>query len=671
MATQNNDGSVLDPNPVVAEILEPKLEKIDTLDAEIPIEKIVEKITLAGDLNPVVADTLEVKLEKIDNLDAEIPIEKIVENITLAGDPNLAVAGTLEPKLEKIDNWDAEIPIENIVEKITLAGDPNAAVAETLELKLEKIDTLDAEIPIENIAEKITLAGDPLSVDVNENDNKDNNDDEDDSESESDSESSESESSSSASSSSSSSDSDSDEDGEIKDSDDEDGEIKDSDDEEMVSWSEAEADFDVDDEDEVVVGPIWSTNEIQNLPPVPTVDVTLEPHHKMQPVGVVMSTLGPKVVVEGVEKHEPLNEGSILWLTESRKPLGLVDEIFGPVKNPYYVVRYNSENDIPAGIQGGTTLVSCVPEFADRVLNHKDLYRKGYDASGPNDEELSDEVEFSDDEKEAEYRKMRKMTKRGNSDQNPGKNGKKRNNKSKFSLKEMVLPTPPKTSAAAQRVLHTAPNAPAVAPLVNHGNHSSFLGTGQGGTTAVSPFQPLNAGPNFAANAMWPNQTTFLQQSQLSLLPNAFPTNVGSYYPQNTQFSHQFPVPGGPFQQQLNPSYGTHFPTMMPGLQPNIYPQQPNIYPQQPVHAPGFVGQNQMPFGLSSPFQPNQPSPIFQAQQGSFQQNQPPPGFSPTELQPSPSSISGNPSPFHPGSSASQGRPTFRAAGRKGWRPAR
>ncbi|KAI5393864.1 hypothetical protein KIW84_060821 [Lathyrus oleraceus] len=210
--------------------------------------------------------------------------------------------------------------------------------------------------------------------------------------------------------------------------------------------------------------------------------------------------------------------------------------------NPYYVVRYNSENDIPAGVQGGTTLVSCVPEFADRVLNkNKDLYRKGYDGSGPNDEELSDEVEFSDDEKEAEYRKMQRMTKRGNSDQNLGR---RRNNKNKFSLKEMVPPTLPNASTATHHVLHTAPNAPAVAPLVNHGNRSSFLGTGQGGITTVSPFQPLNAGPNFAVNAMWANQTTFPQQSQLSLLPNAFLTNAMSYYPQNTQFSHQFPVRG-------------------------------------------------------------------------------------------------------------------------------
>ena len=56
---------------------------------------------------------------------------------------------------------------------------------------------------------------------------------------------------------------------------------------------------------------------------------------------------------------------------------GIVDEIFGPVKNPYYVVRYNSDNEVPAGIQQGT-LISFVAEFGNHVLNNDNLYKKGY-----------------------------------------------------------------------------------------------------------------------------------------------------------------------------------------------------------------------------------------------------------------------------------------------------
>ncbi|KAL8242360.1 hypothetical protein R6Q59_012662 [Mikania micrantha] len=184
----------------------------------------------------------------------------------------------------------------------------------------------------------------------------------------------------------------------------EEGEIRD----EMLAWS------DYDDDDDVVKGPIRSRNEVKDLPPVPPVTVTIQPHHQTLPVGVVLSIMSSQVIVEGLEEHKPLSEGSILWVTESRTPLGVVDEIFGPVKNPYYIVRYNSETEIPTGIQQGS-LISFVPEFADYVLNNNSLFKKGYDASGENDEECSEELEFSDDEKEAEYKRMLKMSKRGSS----------------------------------------------------------------------------------------------------------------------------------------------------------------------------------------------------------------------------------------------------------------
>ncbi|KAJ0788838.1 putative H/ACA ribonucleoprotein complex, subunit Gar1/Naf1 [Helianthus annuus] len=191
----------------------------------------------------------------------------------------------------------------------------------------------------------------------------------------------------------------------------EEGEIKD----EVIAWSDA------DDEDgDGVKGPIRSKNEVQDLPPVTPVTVTIQPHHQTLPVGAVLSIMGSQVVVEGVEVHNPLSEGSILWITESRSPLGAVDEIFGPVKNPYYIVRYNSETEIPTGLEQGS-LISFVPEFADYVLNNNNLYKKGYDASGENDEELSEELEFSDDEKEAEYKRMIKMAKRGSTGEKNGR----------------------------------------------------------------------------------------------------------------------------------------------------------------------------------------------------------------------------------------------------------
>ena len=120
--------------------------------------------------------------------------------------------------------------------------------------------------------------------------------------------------------------------------------------------------------------------------------------------------MGERVIVEGSVQHNPLNEGSILWITESRTPLGIVEELFGPVKNPYYLVRYNSVEEVPAGISAGTA-VSFVIEFADHILNVNELCTKGYDESG-DIEDQTDDPEFSDDEKEAEYKRSLRMGKR-------------------------------------------------------------------------------------------------------------------------------------------------------------------------------------------------------------------------------------------------------------------
>ncbi|KAL1362969.1 hypothetical protein HN51_011175 [Arachis hypogaea] len=515
----------------------------------------------------------------------------------------------------------------------------------------EKVETLGCAI--EEAVEKISLLG-ASEAEVKAEIEAESESDE---ESES-STSSSSESSSSSSEESGSGDSDSDDDDEEEEENGEDadadveveeGEIDGSDDdddgEKMVSWIMEDDGGDGDDDEADVGGgePIKSKNELEDLPPVPPINVTLEPSHQMRPVGVVMSKLGAKVIVEGVEKHDPLSEGSILWITESRKPLGLIDEIFGPVKNPYYVVRYNSENEVPTEVQGGTS-ISFVPEFANYVLNNKDLYKKGYDASGANDEELSDELEFSDDEKEAEYRRMQRMAKRGPNDQNPSKS---KHNKKKVSPQKHAVTSIPKASA------------PPAAPPHDRRNCLPFPGQGQGpfaGTSAFPPF-PIpnsNAGPNIPPNGVWTNGATLPQQPLPTVIPNIFPTNGMPWCPQNTQFPHQLPMamPGVPFQQQLPQG------AMLPGV------VQQNILAQAAIYAQGLMAQNQMAFGLNSP-------PFPQIQQPPMVQQ----GFPHNELSAQSSPNRGGPPQFHPGASASNnGGKTFHGGGRggrKGWRPAK
>lgn len=124
----------------------------------------------------------------------------------------------------------------------------------------------------------------------------------------------------------------------------------------------------------------------------------------------MLQVLGKHIIVQTCGSNSTvanaMNEGSIVWLTKERVPLGFIDEVFGPVKTPYYLVRYNDEADIPEGATESAE-VSAVSEFVTYVTDKDpELYKKGYDASGCNDEELSgEEIEFSDDEAEAAYKK--------------------------------------------------------------------------------------------------------------------------------------------------------------------------------------------------------------------------------------------------------------------------
>ncbi|KAG2717214.1 hypothetical protein I3760_03G164600 [Carya illinoinensis] len=403
------------------------------------------------------------------------------------------------------------------------------------------------------------------------------------------------------------------EEGEIRDGDDEqemksgtddDGENNEADGEGMVDWSDVD-EGDDDDEGGATIGPIRSTHELEVLPPVPPVDVTLQPHHQMLPMGVVLSIIGAQVIVEGVEKHNPLSEGSILWITESRTPLGLVDEIFGPVKNPYYKVRYNSDNEVPSAIHAGSS-ISFVPEFANHVLNDKDLYKKGYDASGANDEEVSDEAEFSDDEKEAEYKRIQKMTKRGINE--PNVRNKKNNRKVKNRDGQWKNAQPssrqPQTRvnqlASTQNQHNFSPTAAAAAAF----------SVGQGyvsGPGLVPPFPPTaqTVGFNTPLNGVWTNGNYGMpfQPPQGAVFPNGFPTNGMTWLPQNPH-QHLMPMPNRMlFQQQFDPSQRSLPAAMLPAEQSNIF--------LGPTFGRGLADQNalnQVTFGMGLQGRHTQPS---------------------------------------------------------------
>ena len=292
----------------------------------------------------------------------------------------------------------------------------------------------------------------------------------------------------------------------------------------------------------------------------------------------MLQILGSRIVVEGSEKHNPLNEGSILWITETRSPLGRIDEIFGPVKSPYCIVRYNSDMEVPPGISIGVG-VSFVVDFANHILNEKSLYRKGYDASGADDEEVMDEVEFSDDEKEAEYKRSLKQNKR---DANHGNQesgfGKKKNNFKGVGFDRSKQMQPP----------HSLPIAAMDQPLPRQPGqvHASPVAVNSGCNNCNHANGAANAGGITSSPMMVPAFPSQLQAFQMGI-SSALGNTSQPFSNVSTQGSPPQPQPigiqGGGFATQLCPvgKQGGFLPQAMPMGAQGGFPSQPQIMAMQ------------------------------------------------------------------------------------------
>uniref|UniRef100_A0A0E0LNX0 H/ACA ribonucleoprotein complex non-core subunit NAF1 n=1 Tax=Oryza punctata TaxID=4537 RepID=A0A0E0LNX0_ORYPU len=301
------------------------------------------------------------------------------------------------------------------------------------------------------------------------------------------------------------------------------------------------------------------------LPPVPKIDVQLEQHHQTLPVGTISAIMGERVIIEGSVQHNPLNE-------ESRTPLGIVDELFRPVKNPYYLVRYNSAKEVPAEICAGTA-VSFVAEFADHILKYE----------GTNDEDQTD-PEFSDDEKEAEYKRSLRLAKRQTDRQHEDKktSGDKKRAQPRGSGFRKDMPPRSRDGPAPQPHFHRPDKAPldAIRPLGSQDGPMSA-------PTKLPPY-PVHPSQQFLPqqpNVVWPGGLTPTPHPNMGIEGAAFAANImqnllmgANQYQQQFQnhnnfgiFLNQMPVPPPQFMSQggmpSNPmSFGG--PTMAPANPP-------------------------------------------------------------------------------------------------------
>ncbi|KAH7312992.1 putative H/ACA ribonucleoprotein complex non-core subunit NAF1, partial [Rhexocercosporidium sp. MPI-PUGE-AT-0058] len=158
-------------------------------------------------------------------------------------------------------------------------------------------------------------------------------------------------------------------------------------------------------------------NEVPDVV-VPKPDVVITAEMPITEVGNVEHIVENVLVIKARTSGEnrALESGSVLCL-EDRSVIGVVAEILGPVQKPLYSVMFTNAAEITeAGLALGTK-VFYSEKHSTFVFTQALKAYKGSDASNLHDEEVGDEeMEFSDDEAEAEHKrrvKQKRIERRG------------------------------------------------------------------------------------------------------------------------------------------------------------------------------------------------------------------------------------------------------------------
>jgi H/ACA ribonucleoprotein complex non-core subunit NAF1 len=149
---------------------------------------------------------------------------------------------------------------------------------------------------------------------------------------------------------------------------------------------------------------------------IPKPDITITPEMRIEELGNVEAVVEGNVLIKGrtTGEYQVLESGSVLCSAD-RTVLGVVADTMGRVEQPLYTIRFTNDAAIAeAGLAEKGTKVFYVHDHSTFVFTQPLKGIKGSDASNFHDEEVGDdEMEFSDDEKEAEHKRVLKLKRRG------------------------------------------------------------------------------------------------------------------------------------------------------------------------------------------------------------------------------------------------------------------
>ena len=147
---------------------------------------------------------------------------------------------------------------------------------------------------------------------------------------------------------------------------------------------------------------------------VPKPDITVTADMKIDELGRVENLVENLALIKANTsgEYQVLESGSVICL-ENRSVIGIIAETLGRVQQPYYSVRFTNAAAITEAGISQDTRVFYVGDHSSTVFTQPLKAFKGSDASNLHDEEVGDdELEFSDDEAEAEHKRQVKLQKR-------------------------------------------------------------------------------------------------------------------------------------------------------------------------------------------------------------------------------------------------------------------
>ncbi|XP_077280172.1 uncharacterized protein LOC143907339 isoform X4 [Temnothorax americanus] len=162
-------------------------------------------------------------------------------------------------------------------------------------------------------------------------------------------------------------------------------------------------------------------NELDDLPPIEDLQISV-PEVLCNPFGKIEKIVEQLVIVEPKPGEPTLDLDTILFVNKGTKALGKIFDVYGPVAEPHYCVRFNDAKHIQDnGIKVGMQVYYCPSNKSYTFFVFLQELRKLKACDTAGDDESP---EFSDDEEEQAY--YEKLKQKNNKDCSDGKTSQKK-----------------------------------------------------------------------------------------------------------------------------------------------------------------------------------------------------------------------------------------------------